>query len=124
MIAEIKDNVEILRKIKSVLEITHFDSDELQELCDNIGCDDFHVRLDDAEYRFIKEDAIEDIFAEFIQELFDDCYNMDDMPNILVCHIDWDGVVRDCMMDGYGHHFSSYDGSEYNAEEYYIFRTN
>ena len=124
MITEIREYRELLREIKDILEIVSFDSDELQELCDNLGGADFNVELDGAGYRFIHETEIEDIFAESIQELFDDCYNLDDIPSILLCHIDWDGVVRDCMVDGYGHHFAGYDGMEHEVEDYHIFRTN
>jgi len=124
MLTEIRENFDLLKEVKAELEIVHFDSDELQELCDNLGCDDFCVNLDGAEYRFIREDTIKDIYAESIQEMFESCYDLDNIPDVLRWHIDWDGVVRDCMVDGYGHHFSHYDGSEYNAGEYYIFRTN
>jgi len=124
MIVEIREHQELLHEIKDVLEITHFESDELQELCDNLGCADFQIILEGSEYRFIDESEIEDIYAESIRELFNSCYNLNDIPDVLLCHIDWDGVIRDCMIDGYGHHFSSYDSYEYNAGQYYIFRTN
>lgn len=42
--------------------------------------------------------------------------------------IDWDKTIDNVFTDGYGHHFSSYDGSEeqieFKDETYYIFRTN
>jgi len=128
-LTEIRNYAEVLKEIKTELEIISFDSDELQELCKNLGGADFHIKLDGGEYRFIHDTEIEDIYAESIQELFESCYNLDDIPLVLSCHIDWDGVVRDCMIDGYmidgyGHLFSSYDGYEHNAGDYYIFRTN
>lgn len=121
---EIREHIETLKEVKSVLEITHFESDELQELCDNLGDADFHIEIDGAEYRFIHETEIENAFAESVQEMIESCYGIRDLPGIIACHIDWNGIIRDCMVDGYGHHFSGYDGSENNAGEYYIFRTN
>lgn len=124
MITEVREHAEILREIKDILEITQFDSNELQELCDNLTDDDFNVELDGAEYRFIADGVIEAIFEESVRELIEDCYGLDDMPSIISCHLDWDGIVRDCMVDGYGLHFSSYDGSELEVTGYYIFRIN
>ena len=124
MKAEIRENVEVLKEVKTILGIVSFDSKELQELCDNLGTADFHIALNGAEYRFIHETEIEDIFAESVQEMIEGCYGIGDLPGIISCHIDWDGIVQDCMVDGYGHHFSTYNGSVYNAGEYYIFRTN
>lgn len=123
-LTEIRNHVDILHEIKKELDIDTFDSDELEELCDNIGGDDFIVDLDGCEYRFIRNDAIVDIFADSVQEMIEDCYGVGDLPGIISCHLDWGGIVRDCMVDGYGHHFAGYDGMEHEVENYYIFRTN
>lgn len=106
----------------------------LEEL---IGCaskdhDHFGFELDGAEYRFIGENVIENIFAEEIKQTIEDCYELDSLtdddkiPSWLAAHIsvDWEGVVSACMVDGYGHQFSGYDGSELHVEGVYIFRTN
>lgn len=122
MITGIREQAGLLREIKDTLEISCFDSDELQELCDNLDSADFNVELDGAEYRFIHDTEIEDIFAESIQDMINDCYGIDDMPNLISNNLDWGGIVQDCMMDGYGHHFSDYDGSEQEITDYYIFR--
>ena len=121
---ELKDHAEILREIKNTLDIVQFDSDELQELCDNLGDADFNIELDGAEYRFIHNSEIENVFADSIQEMVESCYDLSATPDFIISNLDWDGIVRDCMVDGYGHHFSSYDGSEHEVTNYYIFRTN
>lgn len=86
---------------------------------------DFHIDIDGNEYRVINSDCIWDIYVEGIQEITEDCYNIK-APSWLA--IDWEKTAENCHVDGYGHHFSSYDGSEleceFGEEGYYIFRTN
>ena len=83
---------------------------------------DFSVELDGMEFRLISDDSIERIHADEIQEYVDDCI-LNDCPETLQRYFDYDSFIRDCRIgDGYGHHFSSYDGSEVNAASYYIFR--
>lgn len=123
-LTEIRNNREVLKETKTALEIAVFDSGELEELCENLGGIDFQIELDGSEYRFIDDNSIEDIFAESVQNMIEECYITEDMPSLIVGHLNWDGIVRDCMMDGYGHHFSGYDGSENGVTGYYIFRTN
>jgi hypothetical protein len=83
---------------------------------------DFTVETEEGEYRFIEEDAIERIHREEIEELVDDCY-LSEASDICKRYFDYDSFVRDCRLsDGYGHHFSSYDGSEENEGTYYMFR--
>ena len=123
-LTEIRTYIEELKEIKKVLSIDKYDSDELEELMSNLGVDDFTIDLDGAEYRFIQESAIDIIFADSVQEMIEGCYGIEDLPGIISCHIDWTGIVQDCMVDGFGHHFSHYDGSEENVAGYYIFRTN
>ena len=124
MNTELRERADILREIKDTLEIVQFTLDELQELCEKLDDADFQIELGGAEYRFIDDDSIEDIFAESVRDMIEDCYITKDMPNFLVNHLDWDGIVGDFMVDGYGHHFSGYDGSENEVTGYYIFRTN
>lgn len=92
---------------------------------------DFYFELDGNEYRLIHEDDIEEIFADEVRQTIEDCYDMENLTDrdkigFLADHIevDWEGVVSACLHDGYGHQFSSYDGSEYEAGGYYIFRNN
>ena len=69
----------------------------------------------------INEDVIEDIYFEETVEVIKDCYNID-APKFI--EIDWKATVENCLQDGYGHHFSPYDGSEVYIDGWYIFRTN
>ncbi len=85
---------------------------------------DFTVETEEGEYRFIKEDAIERIHREEIESVVDDCYLSDkNIPEMIKRYFDYDSFARDCRLsDGYGHHFSSYDGSEENNGTYFMFR--
>lgn len=85
---------------------------------------DFTVETEEGEYRFIEEDAIERIHREEIEELVDECYLSDkNIPETIKRYFDYDSFARDCRLsDGYGHHFSSYDGSEENNGNYFMFR--
>lgn len=90
---------------------------------------DFFIDTDEGEYRFIHKDAIDAIFRESIEELADECYDIEGMKkkmgNLAVYFsFDYDSFADDAKMDGFGHHFSSYDGSEYEQGKYYMFRTN
>ncbi len=96
--------------------------DEIEELEHELtASNDFTFDLDGAEYRFIHNSCIDDIYREEIIETIKDCYNLD-LPDFI--EIDWDATVDNCLVDGYGHHFSSYDHSELEVGEWYIFRTN
>lgn len=95
---------------------------EIMELAD----DDFRVEGGRAAYRIIEEDAIERIHDDEMRELVDACYLADrHIPDMLRSYFDYERFARDCRMsDGYGHLFSSYDGSEETFGSYYVFRTN
>lgn len=121
---EIRQYCEELRDIKNVLGIDKFDSDELEELCDNLSTEDFTIELIDNEYRFIQEGAIDSIYQDAIRELVEDCYLVGEKETPWWIAIDWEQTAQNCLMDGYGHTFSGYDGSEENVAGYYIFRTN
>lgn len=110
---------------------------------------DFRVESNGNEYRFIRDDVIDDTMAD---ELKSEGY-------ILGCFNSWviadatgwpielieaaqkceayqeigDAMTDDHIIrlveiyagaDGYGHHFSHYDGSENNIFNYFVFRTN
>lgn len=92
----------------------------------NNGEEDFTFDFDGNEYRIISEDAIWGIYVETIKDIVNDCYelNLDKLPDFIAFSIDWEKTAENAYVDGYGHTFSSYDGSEEEAAEYYIFRTN
>lgn len=91
------------------------------------------------EYRIILDSAIEAIWKEELAEVVRDCnpelfsdeHDMGSMARYM--KFDWEQFYRDAEHDGFGHHFSGYDGSEehvtFSTEEgktegYYIFRIN
>ena len=76
-------------------------SQEVEELKNEIeNSEDFYIKIDGQEYRFI---------SEFIA-------------------IDWEETAKNCLVDGYGNTFASYDGDEiehhFEGELYHIFRIN
>lgn len=94
------------------------------------GLDDNNFEFDGNEYRLIKsdEDSIWPIYRDAIQRVVEDCYSdvlkLDKIPSFIAVSVDWEQTAKNAYADGYGHEFSSYDGSEYEAGGYYIFRTN
>jgi len=100
--------------------------DQLDDLLEKLTMEhDFYVELDGNEYRFIDENHIWEIYVESIKEMVQDCYDLN-VPDWIA--VDWEETAENCHVDGYGHHFSHYDGSEdectFNGDTYYIFRTN
>ena len=89
---------------------------------------DFTFEIDGAEYRFICDDVIHDIYHDEQVELIEDCFlGGKELPNWI--EIDWNKTIDNVYQsDGYGNHFSTYDGSEesftYDRELWYIFRIN
>ena len=85
---------------------------------------DFTVETEEGEYRFIDEDVIESIHRDEVETFVDDCYLSDkNVPKMIKQYFDYDSFARDCRLsDGYGHHFSSYDGSEEQNGDYFMFR--
>lgn len=100
--------------------------DAIEELESKLGNDDFYFEYDGNEYRIIADSAIWDIYVEEIQSTVEDCYDLrlDNMPSFVEFSIDWEATAKNCYSDGYGHHFSGYDGSELEIGGYYVFRTN
>lgn len=115
---------------KTALQIARYiQADNIRETAREILAnldDDFRVEVGCAEYRIIEADEIERIHDDEIRELVDDLYMSDrNIPDVLRRYFDYDSFASDCRMsDGYGHHFSSYDGSEETFGSYYVFRTN
>ena len=91
--------------------------------------DDFTYEFESGEeYRFIKEDCIWDIYYEEQKDQIEDLY-LPDINKYWWIVIDWDKTIDNVFTsDGYGHHFSNYDGSEQECiildSNYYIFRIN
>ena len=119
----------ILRELVKEHSIDISDEDTRQEYIDTIEnaieSDNSTIELDGMEFRLINEDAIREIYQDSQEELIQDCYlsNLKEIPWWL--EIDWEATVQNCLdSDGYGHHFSTYDGSELYTDGYYIFRTN
>lgn len=113
------------------VEVAHCEFfDALDELEDKIGEDDFTLDFDGAEYRLIKsdEDVIWPIYRDAIQSTVEECYSevldLSKIPAFIAVSVDWEQTAKNAYADGYGHHFSGYDGSENDAAGYYIFRTN
>jgi hypothetical protein len=103
-------------------------SPEWAEFKNNFGDADFHIELDGNEYRFILEGSIDDIYYEEQKEFIEEIY-FDGKELAWWIVIDWDETIENVKnSDGYGNHFSSYDGSEeyvtFDDYAYYIFRTN
>lgn len=116
---------QILEFISEELELD-INRDEVNEFKSFLNSEnDFNIDIDGNEYRVINADAIWNIYVEAIQEITEDCYNVE-APSWLA--IDWEQTAENCFVDGYGHTFSSYDGSEleceFGEENYFIFRTN
>lgn len=127
-----KQHIAILRVIIDNYShnITVSDAREaIETLREKIGVDDdFTFDFDGNEYRIIKDAAIWAIYAEAIEKTVKDCYSdvlkLDAIPSFIAVSIDWEQTAKNAYVDGYGHQFSYYDGSEYEAGGYYIFRTN
>ena len=66
---------------------------------------------------------IDDLFAERVEDTIRDCFLPKDLPGIIEYNINWDGIIEDVKRDqGYGGEFSSWDGSEYETENFYYFK--
>ena len=116
---------QILEFIHEELELS-INRDEVIALQKHLYRDnDFHIDIDGNEYRFINADVIWETYSEAIRDITEDCYEIN-APDWLA--IDWEKTAENCFVDGYGHTFSSYDGSEleceFEEENYFIFRTN
>jgi hypothetical protein len=130
---ETKNTREVFEMFRSEINLT-FDPSSADELYTKLDADDsdFCIEIDGEEFRIIQEDSIRDIAQEEIAETIKDCYlsqsSNGDLPWWI--EIDWNKTVQNCIdADGYGHHFSSYDGSEYEIAvdgiiKWYAFRTN
>ncbi len=101
------------------------DKGDIRDLIDLMSEEnDLYWECDGQEYRIIHMDEIDDIAEEEIKEIVQDCYlNGVDMDKLWWIEIDWKQTADNCISaDGYGHHFSSYDGSEEEWDNWYFFR--
>ena len=115
---------QILEFIKEQLDLG-INRDEVKEIEFNLNSEnDFMAYIDDCEYRIIHQDVIWEAYVEEIKLIIETCYDIN-APKWL--SIDWEQTAKNCFIDGYGHTFSTYDGSEeeciFGEENYYIFRT-
>ena len=121
-----------MKELKEIIEDTlevKITTKELKILEDMLySQNDFTYDIDGGEYRFISDNLIEDIYHDeqiyFIEECF---LGGKELPSWI--EIDWDKTINNVFIsDGYGNHFSTYDGSEetfnYDEETWYIFRVN
>lgn len=123
-----KSHIAVLREIIESHDHS-IDMDQAREaietLRDNLNSD-FNFEFDGNEYRIIADDCIWDIYVEEIKNIVEDCYDLklDSIPDFVAFSIDWEQTAKNAYVDGYGHTFSGYDGSECEAGGYWIFRTN
>lgn len=118
--------------IESGLDLQTVDSDifeALETLEEKMNSDDdFSFEFDGNEYRIIKDSSIWEIYRDEIQRIVEECYTdviqLDKIPSFIAVSIDWEQTAKNAYVDGYGHTFSGYDGSEEQAGEWWIFRTN
>jgi len=105
-------------------ETTDYTFSELKDLINEIldADTDFHLELSAGDVRVIDKDIIDDLWTESIIEMVQECYNLEDVPRFI--YIDWEQTAENLKIDGLGHHFSSYDGEEWDASTHYVFRTN
>lgn len=116
---------QILEFISYELELD-IDKDEVREFERSLNSDnDFWIEIDGQEFRVINDQVIWDIYVDEIKNITEECYDIK-APTWLA--IDWEETASNCFVDGYGHTFSCYDGSEFECqfdkENYFIFRTN
>ena len=89
------------------------------EIEDDFYIDGLWYECGSREIRIIRTSEIENIYYDSTVDLIKDCYNLD-LPSFI--EIDWDATVENCKVDGFGHHFSSWDGSEHETKNFYYFK--
>lgn len=103
---------------------------DIADVLDDINTEfsvDFTIDCDGCEFRVIADSAIWDIYVETIKDIVTDCYDLklDNIPAFIAVSVDWEVTATNAYVNGYGHTFSSYDGSEFLTDAgYWIFRTN
>lgn len=102
--------------------------DEIIGALDTIedNSNDFTLEFNGNEYRVICDDCIWEIYRDEIQQIVENNYliSLEIIPDFVALKIDWEETAENAYEDGYGHTFSSYDGSEHEAGNHWVFRTN
>ena len=122
------DREQSLKEYQEEIQANYSDLFEFIETIKyKLGEDDFYIEYDGNEYRFISDGGLWGTFVEEIQNTVEDCYdlNLDKIPHFVAFEIDWEQTAKNCLVDGYAHQLSSYDG-EFHVEcaDYNIFWTN
>lgn len=133
-----------LKQIALELKENSFNSDERRTIIESMDTNDFII----GNYRFINMDKIDEIQKD---ELLSDTYTLGCFTSWFIADIT--GLTCDVVekaqetesfellgalmekeidevqekyasVDGYGHHFSGYDGSEVEIDGFYMFRIN
>ena len=128
------------------LEDNGFDADEIKEILEQM--EEHTEDFEHGNYRFIHASSIDDVLKDelsndtYILGCFNDWFIADItgldvdavtkaqknesyelLGELMLQHID-EVVENYVSADGYGHHFSGYDGSEELIGDYYMFRVN
>ena len=101
--------------------------DIIEEIEGNIGNDDFYIDYDGIQYRLISGGCLWETYVDTIKDTVENCYNLNlnNIPSFVSFSIDWEETAKNCLVDGYAHTFSSYDGDFHiEVNDYNIFWTN
>jgi hypothetical protein len=109
--------------VRGICDYQQFETlDEVKEVIEAVlTMSDEWLQCNGIELRVIAREDIEETYHESIVELIKECY----LGNVEIpawIAIDWNKTVENTMTDGYGMHFSSYDHSEHETENYHYFR--
>lgn len=93
-------------QVWELLEMSDSDLDMLVAYTSNVGMNgSVDEMLEEAQENYQGQ---YDNDEDFAAELLEDCGYLNDLPSLVECHIDWQGVARDVMMDYFevnGHYF-------------------
>lgn len=103
----------------------------LQADDENVGADDISVSSYDektfvvgsSEYLVCTEAEADELWEQSLDNYLEECV-YPELPESMVNYFDDKAWKRDARFDGRGHCISSYDGSEYDAREFVVFRMN
>ena len=103
------------------------DKNEIATLLNDMDTEwDIHWDVNGREYRVIHESEIDIVMQSELKDLVEDCYlSESDLSKLWWLEIDWETTTENVVnADGYGHHFATYDGNEYDHNDWYFFRVN
>jgi len=75
------------------------------------------------DYRVMTDSEADDAWEEALDSYLEECV-YPDLPESLRFYFDDEAWKRDARIDGRGHCLNSYDGSEEDAGDYVVYRTN